>query len=146
MALTTASAVISLARQLETDSAAFYEALARRFPQGGETFQAFARENTKKNVVQVERAYYSVISDAIEGCFAFKMNEEDWVLDTSLSGDATFADGVAQAAAQERKIRDFYTTAAEQSQGLMADVPRAFLAVAKKHAARLEKIESLPGA
>ena len=66
MTLNTTSQVISLARKLEEDSAGFYHDLAQRHDKHGETFLAFAKEN-RKNVVQIERAYYGVITDALEG-------------------------------------------------------------------------------
>ena len=66
MKLQTASAVISLSKELETASAGFYEALAEKFAEGKESFLTYAKEN-RKYIVQTERSYYSVISDALEG-------------------------------------------------------------------------------
>ena len=72
MRLHTASEVISLARRLENESADFYEGLCRDADDEG-LWRGFALEN-RRNIAQVERAYYGVISDAIEGGFAFDMD------------------------------------------------------------------------
>jgi hypothetical protein len=37
----------------------------------------------------------------------------------------------------------FYTTAAEQSKSLMADVPRAFMQIVKKRSQRIDSLKSL---
>ena len=81
MEINTASAAISLAKKLEEDSAKFYEDLSQRYPKGKDAFLSFVTEN-RKNVVQIERAYYGVITDALEGCFAFNMNPDEYTLKT----------------------------------------------------------------
>ena len=80
MKLQTASSVISFARELEDDSAKLYQELAQRYPQNEDTFLAFVKEN-KKYVAQTERAYYGVISDALEGCFAFDLDSEKYAME-----------------------------------------------------------------
>ncbi len=140
--LHTASEVISLSRKLETDSASFYESLASQYSQAAESFLAFAKEN-KKYVIQVERAYYGVITDALEGCFAFNINEDDYSLATAVSEGAGYPDILKQAVEMERKISAFYSEAAEQSKSLMADVPRAFVLIARKREGRLAQLDSL---
>jgi len=142
MKLQTASSVISLARELEGKSASFYEDLAQRYADGKDMFLSFAGEN-KKNVVQIERAYYGVISDAIEGCFAFNMESEDYVIETSLAKGASYSEALAQAVKVEETVVAFYTTAAEQSKSLMADVPRAFMQIVKKRSQRIDNLKSL---
>ena len=69
MSLNTASAAIGFARKLEEESARFYEEMSGRYAKAGDVFSSFTKEN-RKYVVQIERAYYGVISDALEGCFA----------------------------------------------------------------------------
>ena len=68
MKLNTASQVISFARQLEEEGDELYKSLAKQHPENSEILLDIAREN-KKGFARVERAYYGVISDAIEGCF-----------------------------------------------------------------------------
>jgi rubrerythrin len=142
MRLQTASSVISLARELEGESASFYEDLAQRYADGKDMFLSFAKEN-KKNVVQIERAYYGVISDAIEGCFAFDLESDDYPLKTSLAKDASYSEALGQAVKVEETVVKFYTTAAEQSMSLMADVPRAFMQIVKKRSQRIDNLGSL---
>ena len=80
MILHTASEGITLSKKLENDSAEFYEDLAKRYAKDAETFLSFARDN-KKNIVQIERAYYGVITDAIEGCFAFSVETDKYTFE-----------------------------------------------------------------
>jgi rubrerythrin len=140
--LHTASEVITLSRKLENDAAGFYEDLARRYATAAESFLTFAGEN-RKNVTQIERAYYGVITDALEGCFAFNIDEDDYTLVTDIRGGAGYAEVLGQAMEMEKKILAFYADAAGQSKPLMADVPRAFTLVARKREKRLAQLGSL---
>jgi rubrerythrin len=143
MKLQTASSVISFAKELEGESAKFYEALAQKFAKGGDSFLSFAKEN-RKYIVQVERAYYGVISDAIEGCFAFDLEPGDYALKAAtLAEDADYADALNQAVRMEETLVRFYTDAAKQSESLMADVPRAFMLISRKRGERIAKLASL---
>jgi len=144
MELNTASATISFTKKLEEDSAKFYEDLSQRYAKDKDVLLSFAKENGK-NIVQVERAYYGVITDAIEGCFAFKINPDEYTFKTELTEGASYADALEKAVEMEEKIIRFYTDAAEQSKSLMADVPRAFMIVAKKRENRGAMLKSLLG-
>jgi hypothetical protein len=115
--------------------------LSKRFNQEEALFLAFAEENGNY-VTQIERAYYGVISDAIEGCFAFHIDPEKYRFKTELSEKAAFTDAVKKALEIEDRMITFYSDAAEQSKSLMADVPRAFKMVAKKRNLRKEKLYS----
>ena len=141
MELNTASATISFAKKLEEDSAKFYRDLAQRHVKDRDIFLSFAKENGK-NIVQVERAYYGVITDALEGCFAFNINPDDYAFKTELAEGASYSDALDKAIELEGKIGGFYAVAAEQSKSLMADVPRAFEMVAKKRNNRKAKLKS----
>ncbi len=140
--LHTTSEVISLARKLENESAKFYEGLSRRYPKDEDVLLSFVKENGK-NVAQIERAYYGVISDALESCFAFSINPDDYAFKTELTGEASYSAALDKAIDLEEKIGEFYTVAAEQSKSLMADVPRAFMMVVKKRGNRVAKLRSL---
>jgi len=142
MKLQTASAVISFVKKLETESAKFYEDLSQKYAKGKDTFLSFAKENGK-NVVQIERAYYGGITDAIEGCFAFDIESDAYTVETALAENASYADALGKAIDLEEKIGKFYSDAAEQSRALMADVPRAFTLIAKKRAKRGPELRSL---
>jgi rubrerythrin len=142
MIIHTASEGITLARKLENDSAKFYEDLAGKHARDAEVFQTFAKEN-KKNAAQIDRAYYGVITDAIEGGYAFNLDSDKYSIQAEIQANASYAAALKQAAAIEEKITGFYTEAAEQSRGLMADVPRTFLLVVKKRESRKAKIQEL---
>lgn len=143
MRLHTASETISFIKEFEEKAAKFYEELSERYPEGEDVFLSFAKEN-RKYFNQIQRAYYSVITDAIEGCFAFDLETDDYALDTDLPEDTTsYADAVAKALALEEKIIEFYDAAADQSMSLMADVPRNFKIVVRKRKDRIARLKSL---
>ncbi len=140
--LHTTSEVISLAKKFENESAKFYEGLSRKYPEDKDVLLSFVEENGK-NVVQIERAYYGVITDALEGCFAFNINPDDYTFKTELTGGMSYAAALDRAIEIEEKIAGFYTAAAEQSKSLMADVPRSFMMVVKKRGNRVARLRSL---
>ncbi len=142
MTISTCSGAISLSRELEKGSGKFYEELSKKFEKDKDLFLAFAKENAKY-VTQIERAYYGVITDAIEGCFAFDLNPEDYQVKAAPSKDASYSNALKEALAMEEKIIKFYHVAAEQSKHLMADVPRSFTLVAKKRNERIPKLKAL---
>jgi rubrerythrin len=142
MGISTCSGAISLSRELENGSAKFYEELSKKFEKEKDLFLAFAKENAKY-VTQIERAYYGVITDAIEGCFAFDLNPEDYQVKTAPSKDASYSNALKEALSMEEMILKFYHVAAEQSKHLMADVPRSFTLVAKKRNERIPRLKAL---
>ena len=142
MELHTTSEVISFTKKLEEDGAKLYEDLAQRYMEDRETWLSFAKEN-RRNVIQIERTYYSVITDAIEGCFAFNINPGDYAFKPEFAEGASYSDALKKAVEMEETIIKFYSHAVEQSKSLMADVPRAFMMVAKKRGNRRQKLESL---
>ena len=142
MKLHTAAEVISFAKTLEDESTEFYENLSQRYPKDKDVFLSFAKEN-EKYVTQFQRAYYSVITDAIESCFAFDIETDEYTFTTELSEKANYSAALTRALEIERKIIKFYSDAAEQSGSLMADVPRAFALIAKKMGSREQQLRSL---
>ncbi len=140
--LNTASAVISFAHEIEEDGVSVYENLAQRFPEHRELFLSFAAEN-RKNIVNVERAYYGVITDALEGCFSFKIDTAKYDFEKSTKQGSVFKDEIRHSLDMEDKTTAFYAAAAEQSKGLLADVSRAFTLVARKRGQRLETLRGL---
>jgi len=143
MILHTASEGITLAKQLETESAGFYQEMANKFPDKAEVFSTWASEN-KKFIVQIERAYYGVITDALEGSYAFTALDSDhYVLQNGIAGGSEKAENIRQAIHMEEVIIEFYREAAKQSQSLLADVPRAFTIIARKRENRITTLKSL---
>jgi hypothetical protein len=142
MIINTCSGAMSFAKELENESAQFYQNLSQRFVKDKEAFLSFAKENGEF-IIQIERAYYGVITDALEGCFAFHINPEEYALKTELAEKASYAEALAKAIEIEEKIIKFYSDAAEQSKSLMADVPRAFRMVVKKRNNRQSTLKAL---
>ncbi len=140
MTLNTASATISFARKLEEDSARFYEDLARKH--GQESAYASFAEDNRQFIARVEQAYYGVISDALEGTFAFSIETVGYDLSAELA-ERPHAEALDGAIAMETKIGQFYSLAAGQSRPFMAEVARAFSVVARKREERKEKLEGL---
>ncbi len=141
MKLSTASEALSFIRELEEKAAKFYEDLARRFPENGEEFLSFAKENRKYNK-QVQMAYQSVITDAIEGCYAFQLESDNYTFETDLPENTGLGDAANMALAIEDKIIGCYNDGAEQSMSLLADVPRNFKIVVRKRIKRIPKLKS----
>ena len=142
MLINTCSGAISYSKELENESAKFYEAMAQKFAEQKDLFLSFVKENGKF-AKQIERTYYGVISDALEGCFSFNMDSDGYAMDTEAGEGASFSDLVEKAVAIEDNIIKYYIDAAEQSQSLMADVPRVFKQVAKKRESRKSTLKSL---
>jgi hypothetical protein len=145
MTLHTASEVISLARKLENESAKFYEDLAAGNKKDSDIFLNYSKENTK-NIKQVERAYYGAASDAMEGTFAFNIEESEYLLATGLAGNSSYSELLNKAINIEKVIARLYEIAAGQSQSLVGDVPRVFRLLVQKRAERVEKLELLKSA
>ena len=142
MKLQTASETISFVREFEEKGAKFYEDIIQKYSKDEDVLLSFAKEN-KKYFTQIQRAYYSVITDAIEGCYAFSLNPDDYAFETDLPENANYEDALAKAIVMEEKILDFYNVAADQSMSLMADVPRNFKIVEKKRKNRIPTLKSL---
>ena len=142
MLFNTASEVISFAKKLEEDSAQLYKDLSDRYKRDEDVFLSFVEEN-RKNVVEIERAYYGVISDAIEGCFAFNLDPDKYTLKVQLGESANYSDALRAFISMEETIIKFYNDAAEQSRSLLADVPRVFARIARKRESRNAKLTSL---
>jgi rubrerythrin len=143
MKLITASAAISFSEKLESDSAKFYEDLAHKFPGAADMCLSFSEEN-RKLFTAVQRAYYSVISDALEGCFCFEaVDTDDYPINTDLADVDTQSEALARAVEQEQTIIRFYTAAYEASRSLIADVAMAFRKTARKRGARISALQAL---
>jgi len=142
MKLHTASETISFVKELEEKSARFYEDMSQRYSKDEDIFLSLAKEN-RKYAAQIQRTYYSVITDAIEGGYAFDLESDEYILDTELPEKASYSDALERAVEIEERIVKFYTVAAQQSMSLMADVPRSFKIVARKRNNRISRLKSL---
>ena len=143
MELNTAAAVIRFATEAEEQSAKFYDDRAKKNKEVKETFLSFAREN-KKNMALVKRAYYGVISDALEACFSFKgLAVDEYLFDTECDEKAGLSEIIKMSLEMENKIQKFYQRAGELSESLLADVPIALKKVAENRNERKQKLESL---
>jgi hypothetical protein len=134
------AAVMEFVTRMETETAAFYERAADRFPALGEQFQAFAKEN-KRFEKQVKQTYFGVITDTLESNYCFEgLDDQDFAVDASLPVELDEATVRAKAVDVESALKGFYETAASMSEGLMADVPRLFKRIAKKRDSRIQAL------
>ncbi len=139
MKLHTASEVISLSRRLEDETGRFYEKLASA-GRNAQPWYDYVKENGQ-NVKNVERAYNNVISDALEGGFAFDIEADDFEL--SLPEPLPSPAVVREAIDIETRLARLYTIAAQQSQSLLPDVSRAMVVVARKRQTRIESLQAV---
>lgn len=143
MEINTAAALITYISKIEQASAMLYEKLAKRHQELQETFLSFVKEN-KKNETNIKRAYYSVISDALEACFSFGQLDADKSLSEPIVDEGTSLSEVLRFSIDlEEGIEKFYSKAAEQSKALMADLPRVLEHVAKLRNKRGTKLRLL---
>ncbi len=140
MRLHTASEVISLLRLRENECGEYYERLGKSAPEHSPMLKGLAQEN-RANVVAVQRAYNNVISDALEGGYAFDMDNKD--LDISLPKSDSFSGAIEAAVAMETAMVRVYSIAADQSRALLPDVSRAMSLIASKRQARIQKLRAL---
>lgn len=139
----TAAAIISFCEGLEDRSAAFYEALAERWPEEKETFQAFAKED-RRNKKQVVRTYQETISDVLEAHYSFAgLDLGEYEIASAPRTDVNFLQDLEQAIALEETACAFYLEVAERSKSLLATIPRAFQRVAQKRRKRQSRLEAL---
>jgi len=138
----TASTIINFAEKLEEDASRFYEQLASAFPQGRETFLAFARE-AKKSRALISRTYQETISDAIETGFSFEdLDLNRYAAEATVTGDWSYPDALRAAMKLEQEAARFYLELASRSQSLLATIPRAFTRVAQARRDRAQKLSS----
>lgn len=138
MKLRTASETLSFLRELEEKEAKFFEEIAEKFKEKEADFLNLAKENRKFNA-QIQMAYQSVITDAIEGCYAFDLDAEQYTFDPEPVQN--LSEAVQEILAIEEKILSCYEKGREQSKSLLADVPRNFKIVSRKRMQRMEKIK-----
>ena len=139
----TSSEVISFAVKLEEDSGNFYEELALRGANDRETWTSFSAQN-RKNKTAIQRAYYGVISDALEGCFAFvEIDTDNYPINTELPLELGYAESLRRAIEIEDMITAFYLDAARAAKSLLADVPIVFERTARKRNERQLELKKL---
>ena len=95
-------------------------------------------------MVLVQRVYYEVISDAIEGCFSFGgLDTDSYSFGIELPKDVNYADVLVKAIKIEEKIQKYYSDSAEMSKSLMADISRGFERIAEKRVKRIIQLNHL---
>jgi hypothetical protein len=141
MELNTAASVIKYVSKLELESAKLYEEWSKMHEKVRNSFESFAKENTK-NEQRIKRAYYNVVSDALETGFCFKGFQSDLAI-PKCGQDATVSEILEVAIGLENDIKDFYGEAADLSKCLLADVPREMQKVAKTRDDRITKLQAM---
>ena len=143
MKLVTMAAVMSFVTKIEGDSGKFYQEFSDKYPETEETFLSFVKQN-KRNEKFIKQTYFGVITDTIEACYSFEgLDTGDYEFDTDSGSGSTFTNIVKKALEIEDKIQAFYIRAAELSNSMMADVPRAFKKTAQLREDRKQKLQSI---
>ncbi len=141
MECVTAASVITYLSKIELDSAMLYEQWGRSHEKLRDPFESFAKAN-KKNEQRVKRAYYSVVSDALETGFCFKDLKADIVI-PEFSKGASVSEVLNLAVSLEKEIQHFYVKAANSSRALLPDVPRQMDKVSQERSKRLERLQAM---
>jgi len=141
MECVTAASVITYLSKIELDSAMLYEQWGRSHEKLRAPFESFAKAN-KKNEQRVKRAYYSVVSDALETGFCFKDLKADIVI-PEFSKGASVSEVLNLAVSLEKEIQHFYVKAATSSRALLPDVPRQMDKVSQERTKRVEQLQAL---
>jgi len=142
MTLRTASEGISHARALEEGLVGAYETIGNRWPEVKDAVSPF-RVFAAKCITDVERTYYGVITDAIEGGFCFELEPDRYHAVCAEELQNSLAVALSEAAKAEEALCRFYEDAGEQSRELLADIPRVFERIAKRRRGRLSELENL---
>jgi len=142
--LNTASGLIEYYTKYEDRIKSFYETLAEdeRCAADKELFKSMAKEN-EKHKKEVLRAYYEVITDAIEACYIRPLDETKYEVDTEITPEMTYADILRKAVDIEEKSGGFCAEAYRCTSGLLADISVAFRRVSRWKAKRAEKLKEL---
>ena len=142
--LNTASGLIEYYTKYEDRIKSFYETLAEdeRCAANKELFKSMAEEN-ENHKKEVLRAYYEVITDAIEACYIRPLDETKYEVDTEITPEMTYADILRKAVDIEEKSGGFCAEAYRCTSGLLADISVAFRRVSRRKAKRAEKLKEL---
>jgi len=141
MECVTAASVITYLSKIELDSAKLYEQWGTLHEKLRDPFEGFVKAN-KKNEQRVKRAYYSVVSDALETGFCFKDIRADIVLPEFNKG-ASVSEVLNLAVRLEKEIQNFYVKAANSSRALLPDVPRQMDKVSQERTKRVEQLQAM---
>jgi hypothetical protein len=144
MECVTAASVITYLSKIELDTATLYEQWGKSHEKLKDPFEAFAKAN-KKNEQRVRRAYYSVVSDALETGFCFKDLKADIAI-PEFSKGASVSEVLNLAVSLEKEIQNFYVKAANSSRPLLPDVPRQMDKVSQERSKRLEQLQAMAAA
>ncbi|MBI2859191.1 MAG: hypothetical protein HYX90_08945 [Chloroflexi bacterium] len=139
--INTSSETFSMAKRLDEQAASFYAGLSSRFGPPCAILAAFAAES-KKFVDQISRAYYGVITDAIEGCFSFEIDPDEYIVNADISQIRSAGEALAAALQCEETLARFYKEAGRQGSLTMADFGRALVLVARKREERIARLRS----
>jgi hypothetical protein len=141
MELKTASSVINYISAIEGQSADWYAQHARKHSDLEKLFATFAAEN-KKFGKRLKKAYYSGVTDALETNFSFQGLEATVNMPDTL--ESASADQLLKNSFElETQIQSFYSTAADLSRDLLADLPRAMDRVRRARDKRLGALQAM---
>jgi len=140
----TASAIVSFAEKLESESSTFYRRIAERFAADCREMLLIFAEESENSRVMVTRTYRETISDALEACFSFTgLDLSNYVAEMALTDDISDLDALKMAVDLEEKTSKFYLDVSERSESLLATISHAFRKLAKTRSNRVLKLKTL---
>ena len=144
MQLCTTSETLSFIKDHERSLIDMYNRISERFPQyNANGLLAASAKEIKGYIQELDRSYYSVITDALEGCFGFDLTAEKYSIDADTPDGLSGESCLQKAIAVETIMLALYEEAATQSGPLLADVPRSMRIIQRKRTKRLEGIKAL---
>jgi hypothetical protein len=127
---------------MEKDVANLYKNLAEKLPEYRDTFLSLAKES-ESNVLAVERAYYSIISDKFEACFIKTLNTDDYNIKVQMPSEIKASEVLKTVIMMEENIQKFILDAAKSISVLLPDVSWTLNRIGKKRVDRVTKLKAL---
>jgi hypothetical protein len=140
--LNTSASLISFVSKIEEKSTAFYSQLALQHEVYALLFSSFVKENSVFDR-NIKRAYYNVVSDALETGFCFDITVDERLIAPSTSPDIPSGVALQRCIELEDSMTVFYIEAARQSKVLLSDVSRAMDRVVRSRQERKRKLQQV---
>jgi hypothetical protein len=140
--LNTSALLISFVSRIEEKSAAFYSQLALQHEVYALLFSSFVKENSVFDR-NIKRAYYNVVSDALETGFCFNITVDERLIAPSTYPDIPSGAALQRCIELEDAMAVFYIEAARQSKVLLSDVSRAMDRVVRSRQERKRKLQQV---
>ena len=100
----------------------------------------FAREN-QRAASSVHSEYVTAITDAVEGCFSFRIDEDQYCLEPYMKGRDCIGGAIQDAIQIELVLQRLYEEASAQSQAFMPGLARCLTKIGAKRRCRINVLQ-----